>query len=592
MKKIFNRVLIVMLMLTFTMSSCSDDDELIQGTGISEAFWENDNEAIIEGETIDFEFMAEAEWTASSSAEWCVVKTPSGVAGESLLRLKVAKNEETVARAATITLQVSGFANSVSFNITQKEGSIEQGDGKYRTVNEWVADYMKRNYLWNRPIDNLFLDYSINYDQFFQSILEGVSDQDEVNHDDGFWEGKKRMYYYSTLKSDAPTTRVVGQEQYGSGVYLLQATRLGVDFIGYAVMAVTPGTPASQAGIVRGDFITQVNGTPVTDSNYKSLGELVYNGNASVTVNRVKWENNGATPILIPKGTFQLGSATFVDPAIYQHKIVEIEGTGKKVGYLLYMGFNINFDEDLMAVFESFRQQHVTDLILDLRFNNGGDVLSSAMMGTLIAGADYKGQVYAHTQFNEDRTNAGEGGDYKIGVKETVERVYEPLETALQHAVGLKTVYVLTSQTTASASEMVINGLRGLGLEVNLIGQRTNGKNVGMEGVVRSFYNYDFYLYPVSFYIKNAKGFGDYASGFVPDVEIDDSAIYPGEFGTMDDQLGYIALTWIKNGEKPQLQTRSSYDGTVHSMNIFGNLWDNRPIQPMGGSIIRRYTEK
>ena len=52
MKKIFNRVLIVMLMLTFTMTSCSDDDELIQGTGVSEALWENENEAIIEGETI------------------------------------------------------------------------------------------------------------------------------------------------------------------------------------------------------------------------------------------------------------------------------------------------------------------------------------------------------------------------------------------------------------------------------------------------------------------------------------------------------------------------------------------------------------
>ena len=172
MKKIFNRVLIVMLMLTFTMTSCSDDDELIQGTGVSEALWENENEAIIEGETIDFEFMAEAEWTASSSAEWCVVKTPSGVAGESLLRLTIEKNEETAARVATITLQVSGFANSVSFNVKQKEGSIEQGDGKYRTVNEWVAAYMKQNYLWNRPIDNLFLDYSINYDQFFQSILD------------------------------------------------------------------------------------------------------------------------------------------------------------------------------------------------------------------------------------------------------------------------------------------------------------------------------------------------------------------------------------------------------------------------------------
>lgn len=80
----------------------------------------------------------------------------------------------------------------ILFHLTsnKKEGSIEQGDGKYRTVNEWVAAYMKQNYLWNRPIDNLFLDYSINYDQFFQSILDGVSDQDEINHDDGFWEGK------------------------------------------------------------------------------------------------------------------------------------------------------------------------------------------------------------------------------------------------------------------------------------------------------------------------------------------------------------------------------------------------------------------
>ena len=200
----------------------------------------------------------------------------------------------------------------------------------------------------------------------------------------------------------------------------------------------------------------------------------------------------------------------------------------KKVGYLLYMGFNIDYDDELMAAFERFRQQNVTDLILDLRYNNGGDVLSSAVLGTLVAGNDYKGQVYAHTTFNEDRTEAGEGGDYKIGVKETVERIYEPLETALQHAVGLKKIYVLVSQTTASASEMVINGLRGLDIEVNLIGQTTNGKNVGMEGVMRSFYNHEFLLYPVTFYVENAKGFRDYSTGFVPDVEIDDSAIYPG----------------------------------------------------------------
>lgn len=172
------------------------------------------------------------------------------------------------------------------------------------------------------------------------------------------------------------------------------------------------------------------------------------------------------------------------------------------------MGFNIDYDDELMAAFERFRQQNVTDLILDLRYNNGGDVLSSAVLGTLVAGNDYKGQVYAHTTFNEDRTEAGEGGDYKIGVKETVERIYEPLETALQHAVGLKKIYVLVSQTTASASEMVINGLRGLDIEVNLIGQTTNGKNVGMEGVMRSFYNHEFLLYPVTFTLRTPRGSG------------------------------------------------------------------------------------
>jgi len=227
-----------------------------------------------------------------------------------------------------------------------------------------------------------------------------------------------------------------------------------------------------------------------------------------------------------------------------------------------------------------------------LRYNNGGDVLSSAVLGTLVAGNDYKGQVYAHTTFNEDRTEAGEGGDYKIGVKETVERIYEPLETALQHAVGLKKIYVLVSQTTASASEMVINGLRGLDIEVNLIGQTTNGKNVGMEGVMRSFYNHEFLLYPVTFYVENAKGFRDYSTGFVPDVEIDDSAIYPGEFGTMEDQLGYIALVWIKSGKKPELQASSLTRGGGSPMKPFGDLWDIRPIRPMGGAVMRPRTDE
>lgn len=245
-----------------------------------------------------------------------------------------------------------------------------------------------------------------------------------------------------------------------------------------------------------------------------------------------------------------------------------------------------------LAAFDRFRAQNVTDLILDLRYNNGGDVLSSTVLGTLIAGEAYKGQLYAHMTFNEDRTEAGESGDYKIGVKETFESVYEPIERALQHALGLKKIYVLVSETTASASEMVINGLRGLDIEVNLIGMPTNGKNVGMEGVVRSFHNYDFLLFPVSFYIENAKGFRDYSDGFTPDVQIDDSAIYPGEFGTMMDQLGYLALQWIKTDNKPQLPSAMHTRGSCRSMRSFGDLWENRPVQPVGGAVMQPVREE
>lgn len=80
---------------------------------------------------------------------------------------------------------------------------------------------------------------------------------------------------------------------------------------------------------------------------------------------------------------------------------------------------------------------------------------------------------------------------------------------------GLKKIYVLVSQTTASASEMVIKGLRGLDIEVNLIGQTTNGKNVGMEGVMRSFYNHEFLLYPVTFYVET-QGVPGLFDGFCP----------------------------------------------------------------------------
>ena len=133
---------------------------------------------------------------------------------------------------------------------------------------------------------------------------------------------------------------------------------------------------------------------------------------------------------------------------------------------------------------------------------------------------------------------------------------YLPIEDALDHSLGLDRVFVIATKATASASEIIINGLRGLDIEVNIVGTRTSGKNVGMEGFSRRFRNYDFLLYPVSFYIENAKGFRDYPEGFEPDFKLDDSSFYPGgDFGSNSDFLCNAVYGWIRTGNKPSFRS-------------------------------------
>ena len=145
--------------------------------------------------------------------------------------------------------------------------------------------------------------------------------------------------------------------------------------------------------------------------------------------------------------------------------------------------------------------------------------------------------------------------------------------------MDLDRVFVITSGYTASASEIIINGLRGLGLEVNLVGTKTSGKNVGMEGYSTSFRNYDFLLYPVTFYIENAKGFRDYPEGFEPDLYLDDSGYYPGgDFGSNEDFLCNAVYGWIRTGKNPRL-SKSSVELRFESVPF---MIDRKP----GGSLV------
>lgn len=562
--------------------SCSEDDPLLPGNGIESAQWSEVNDAALTGQTLIYEFDAPASWTAVCNEDWCNVLTPEGPAGKSSLRVKVSANESDFGRSATVTVTVEGYAEPCLITIRQGEGFLEKGEGIYRDVNEWTYKLMAANYLWNDNITKLQLDYSLNYQQFLKSTLDGVASIDDANHDDGYWMNGKRIGYYSYIESKAPLSRTVGNRYSDSGLSIIP-TILGAsdnDPCGFAVKWVTPGSPAAEAGVKRGDFISTVNKIKVTRDNYQKLGNSVLNGNVTIDLNDVEF-NNGVAKITPKVESVLVGKDSYTDPSIYASSVIQTSN-GKKVGYLMYFGFHTDYDTQLIDLFGKYKAEGIDELIVDLRYNSGGHILSSTVLGTLIAGSQHKDKVYVKTTYNASRTADGETGEYKIGNAITPEsdNAYTPISTALINSLNLKRVYIIASGTTASASELLINGMRGLDIEVNLIGTTTHGKNVGMEGWQKTFNGYNFIFYPVTFFCENAKRFRDYSNGFAPNLEIDDSTIYPGDFGTMKDMLSAKAILWASTGQMPNIAASSR--SNINHIRIL------KPTQEMEQMLTRR----
>lgn len=586
--KYFKTILLSAAIVTmgFCFTACDDDDPILPGTGIETAQWSAVNDADLKGQTLIYEFEAPASWTASSNEEWCEVLTPSGYQGKSSLRMKVEPNDGKLGRSAEVSVQIDGYAEPCVLIIRQGEGVVEKGEGRFRDINQWTLDIMSDYYLWNENIPDIILDHSLDYDLFLAQILDGVAENDDANHDDGLWDNGERVSYYSNIQSNAPLSRATG-ESYNDAGLAIQATILGPNDdapCGFTVMFVTPGTAAEEAGVRRGDFITKVNNIPVTQNNYSQLGNSLLNGNVTVDLNSVKF-NNGVATITNRVPSVMIAKSSYIDPAIYKSTVVTA-ANGKKIGYLLYMNFHMDYDSQLLQVFNQFKAEGVEELVIDLRYNNGGHVLSSTVLGTLVAGQSHQGQTYLRTTYNSARTAAGEVGVYNIGEAANPETAngYDKISQAIDSSLDLKRVYVIGTRITASASELLINGLRGLDIDVRLVGTTTQGKNCGMEGWQKRAGNYTFTLYPITFYCENAKGFRDYAEGFKPDFEYDDTNIYPGDFGTMEDQLSGIALTWAATGNKPSFESTGSRASTGIYVLKPTNEMKSQFTRNMGGS--------
>ena len=430
--------------------------------------------------------------------------------------------------------------------------------GSDRELKEWMVDYMKEIYLWNEAMADVTPDYTLSYDAFLTKILEDIAAQGDINHDDGHWENGVRQYFYSNIqryeKNDATTasvTRSTREMTEGTGITNVYVSLLMQRCI-FILGGVSPSSPAGQAGLKRGDVIVEVDGEPIgaTETQYNEAFNRIVYPSGQVTVSVLDASGSSSTEITYC-------SASYEDNPVWKYDV--IPAGDAKVGYLCYDSFNRYYDDELLEVFDLFKAQGVDELLLDLRYNGGGYVVSSTMLATFVAGTAHKGEIYMRPIYNAERmASSSQSEAYRIGIAGSGDDAYDKIAVALDFSLGLERVYVLCSGSTASASELLINGLRGLGIEVRLIGARTNGKNVGMEGLTKTFGEYEYDFSPITFYSENAEGFSDYGDGFIPDVEAVEGALPIADWGDPEDGLLALALEWIETGVQPAARTRSS----------------------------------
>ena len=528
--------------------------------GVSEQTWKEDNIVSAEAGSANYSFVSTGKWVGSSSEEWCSISPVAGEAAKNDIVLTYTANTTDVIRMAIISIKV-GDSEPVMFKIHQSE-AIKMHQNA--VPNKWIYETMSINYLWNETIKDIKLDSTESHMYFLEDILDGVAANGNVNKEDINSDGD----YFSNLQisSNSRESRLNKPQARGFGIYDVEF--MISDNVGYLecyLTGVTPGSPADKLGLKRGDLILLIDGDQIEHSQQgmsNAKDKLVLNQQGSVMVaTAIRTNLVAPEPAYIVNTGVRLSHATFDNNPIWMSKVLTGEGSGKKIGYLNYKSFEHTYDSDLIAAFSKFKSENVTELVLDLRYNDGGHLVSGAVAATAIVGSAKKDDAYLDVVYNATRTANGDGQVYKIG-NATIDGVtapYTPIAEALTSAIGVNLVYVLATNATSATSEQLINGLRGLGVEVRIIGAQTEGVNVGLEQFTvvidretRAVEPYTYDLFPVTFYAKNALGASDYDNGFTPDVTQNEFYGFPRNFGDPEEKMLKLALSWINAGVMPE----------------------------------------
>lgn len=376
-------------------------------------------------------------------------------------------------------------------------------------TNHWIYDQMKYWYYWNDRI-TASPDYTKSSEDFFESLLYRYDAAARPDGDRFSWIQESAEDLQASLGGESKTS---GMEY--KLVYFPSNTS---NVIG-VVLYVIPGSPADKAGFKRGDIFSSANGQKLTDANYSKLLN---------TSNKVTY-----TLATIKDGTLVEGTTQKdVTPVVLQEDPVFFDSLytfgADKVGYVVYHQFipepfqanNKLYDKKLDAIFAKFKNSNINSLILDLRYNPGGYVSSATNLASLITKGT-SNDVFYYKEYNKQVT--------ETNLKKYGESYFYDKFVNKSQNVGptLKHLVILVSSRSASASELVINGLKPF-MKVTLVGGKTVGKNVGSVTLSDTKGGIKVGLQPIVSKSLNKDRKSDYHTGFEPDFKVSEGNIlYP-----------------------------------------------------------------
>ncbi|MDD3037871.1 S41 family peptidase [Bacteroides sp.] len=424
----------------------------------------------------------------------------------------------------------------LGFTACQKDEDLEQkppvvppaeATAYVQRVNNFISQCMNRCYLWNELMPDIDWKYEYDSKAYFEKLLSEEDHFSYITDDlEGFLnssQGIETTFGYSLAYQwrNDEQTKICAVVEY-----------------------VYPNSPAANANIKRGDLILSLDDQDITLDN---MYDLINKSSIKVGVSKYK---DGQ--FLEPE-SMSLKQVVLTQNTVHTAQVLDIEGT--KVGYLFYTSFIENFNSSLDKVFADFKKVGVSELILDLRYNFGGDEKAIINLCSHIApaGICQSENIIISKIYNSILTDE---------MKENGSDVMSFTDASISDNLNLTRVFILTSDQTYSASEVTLVGLAPY-MDVIQIGEKTGGKYTGMKILMPLIeVDGDIYLDPVignwgvlpiilRYQNKNGE---DPKGGLIPNHEVASFYLPMFELGDKQDPLIAKAVEIISG--RPQVSAR------------------------------------